>query len=85
MKKVVDALRDVRQAVSPSTLLSLLRGINSRFSTTGTAAEIIAGTTDMMFSTAIDQLKLKEFRLEQGQGQGRQRPRRLILLWLQRR
>jgi hypothetical protein len=62
MKKAADALRDVGQAVSPSTLLlNLLCGLNSRYSTT---ADIIAGTTGMTFATALDQLKLKELHLE---------------------
>jgi hypothetical protein len=62
MKKAADALRNVGQAVSPSTLLlNLLRGLNSRYSTT---ADIIAGTAGMTFATALDQLKLKELRLE---------------------
>jgi hypothetical protein len=62
MKKVADALRDVGQVVSPSTLLlNLLRGLNSRYNTT---ADIIAGTAGMTFATALDQLKLKELRLE---------------------
>jgi hypothetical protein len=62
MKKAVDALRDVGQAVSPSTLLlNLLRGLNSRYSTT---TDIIVGTAGMTFATALDQLKLKELRLE---------------------
>jgi hypothetical protein len=47
--------------VSPSTLLNLLRGVNSRFST---AADIITGTAGMTFSIALDQLKLKELCLE---------------------
>jgi hypothetical protein len=62
MKKVADALHDVGQAVSPSTLLlSLLRGLNFCYNTT---ADIIAGTAGMTFATAVDQLKLKELRLE---------------------
>jgi hypothetical protein len=62
MKKVADALRDVGQVVSPSTLLlNLLRGLNSRYSTT---ADIIAGTAGMTFTTPLDQLKLKELHLE---------------------
>jgi hypothetical protein len=48
--------------LSMHTLLpNLLRGIYSRYST---AADIIAGTAGMTFSTVLDQLKLKELRLE---------------------
>jgi hypothetical protein len=62
MKKAADALRDVGIPVdAPTLLLNLLHGVNSRFST---AADIIAGTAGMTFSTALDQLKLKELRLE---------------------
>jgi hypothetical protein len=62
MKKAADALRNVGQAVYPSTLLlNLLCGLNSRYSTT---ADISASTAGMTFATALDQLKLKELRLE---------------------
>jgi hypothetical protein len=62
MKKALDALRDVSQAVSPSMLLlNLLRGLNSRYSTT---ADIIVSTAGMTFAIALDQLKLKELHLE---------------------
>jgi hypothetical protein len=62
MKKAAYALRDVGMPVdAPTLLLNLLRGVNSRYNT---AADIIAGTADMTFSTALDQLKLKELRLE---------------------
>jgi hypothetical protein len=62
MKKAADALRDVGMPVdAPTLLLNLLCGINSRFST---AADIIAGTAGMTFSTALGQLKLKELLLE---------------------
>jgi hypothetical protein len=61
MKKVADALRDVGIPVDAPTLLNLLRGVNSRYNT---AADIIASIVDMTFSTALDQLKLKELRLE---------------------
>jgi hypothetical protein len=62
MKKAADTLRDVGMSVdAPTLLLNLLCGVNSRYST---AADIIAGTADMTFSTALDQLKLKELRLE---------------------
>jgi hypothetical protein len=62
MKKAVDALHDVGLPVdAPTLLLNLLRGVNSHFST---ATDIIAGTVGMTFSIALDQLKLKELRLE---------------------
>jgi hypothetical protein len=62
MKKAADALRDVGQVVSPSTLLlNLLRDLNSRYNTT---TDIIADIAGMTFATALDQLKLKELRLE---------------------
>jgi hypothetical protein len=62
MNKATDALRDVGQAVSPSTLLlNLLCSLNSRYSTT---TDIIAGTAGMTFAIALDQLKLKELRIE---------------------
>jgi hypothetical protein len=62
MKKVVNALRDVGMPVdAPTLLLNLLRYVNSRFNT---ATDIIVGTVGMTSSTALDQLKLKELRLE---------------------
>jgi hypothetical protein len=52
MKKAADALRDVGMPVdAPTLLLNLLRGVNSHYST---AADIIAGTAGMTFSTALD-------------------------------
>lgn len=61
MKKDVDALRDVGQPVSDSTLvLNLLCGVNSKYNT---IAGFIAATLDMMFNKALDQLTLKELRL----------------------
>ena len=61
MKVAADALHDVDQPVSEATLiLNLLRAINPRFSAT---ADFIAGQKDMTFTTALDQLGLKELRL----------------------
>lgn len=61
MKRAADALRAVEQPVSNSTLvLNLLRGVNSRYSTT---ADFIAATPNITFAEALDQLALKELRL----------------------
>ena len=60
-KIATDALRDVGQPVLEATpTLNLLHSIKPRFSTT---ANFIAGQKDMTFSTALDQLALKELRL----------------------
>ena len=60
MKKAADALRDVDEPVSESTLiLNLLRGLNHRFVNT---ADYIAGM-NLDFAGALDQLALKELRL----------------------
>jgi hypothetical protein len=62
MKTAADALRDVGMPVdAPTRLFNLLHGVNSRYST---VTHIIVSTVDMTFSTALDQLKLKELRLE---------------------
>ena len=61
MKVAADALHDVDQPVSEAThILNLLRGINPRFSAT---ADFITEQKDMMFTTALDHLALKELYL----------------------
>jgi len=61
MKQAADALRAIGHPVDDSTfVLNLLRGANSRYSTT---ADLIAATPNITFATALDQLALKELQL----------------------
>ena len=61
MKITNIVLRNVGQPIPDGTLIfNLLHGINQLFSTT---ADFVAGQKDMKFSTALDQLALKELHL----------------------
>lgn len=62
MKEAADALRDVGQPVSePNLVLNLLRGLSEQYSS---VADNIAGQVDLTFTTARNQLLLKELRLK---------------------